>query len=270
MTNSCATDVPAPDEPEDEPSLMGAIWGGRSKEVAQWLTHGHKVDWTADRGTTLPLHWCTFQGHKLTAGVLLAAAGVAVNGVDVWGLSPLHWAVFGGHADLVELLLEARADVNQVQKVVFADTPLHYACGKYGDLPLVKLLCSYGATRDGREVGIATRQGLAEIAAWLESTADCTTPLHHPTLVPPHRALALLSAGANLRAARAPGERTPFSIARELEAQGSTPDGSTAWLLLHAAEPPPAEESVAIKFRIGSWKAILTCTLRILHAPSDA
>ena len=55
--------------------------------------------------------------------------------------------------------------------------------------------------------------------------------------MPPPRARALLRAGADLHAARIPGACTPLSRARELAAAGDAPEGSTAWLLLRAAEP---------------------------------
>ena len=68
-------------------------------------------------------------------------------------------------------------------------------------------------------------------------TARFTTALHHLVLVPPSRARGLLRAGADIHAANAPGAPTPLSLARELAASGGAPEGSTAWLVLHAADP---------------------------------
>jgi hypothetical protein len=72
-------------------------------------------------------------------------------------------------------------------------------------------------------------------------TADLITALHYIVppndLVPPPRARALLRAGADINAARGANGTTPVHPARELEAEGNAPDGSTARLILRAAGP---------------------------------
>lgn len=107
---------------------------------------------------------------------------------------------------------------------------------RYGRLELVKLLCSYGAIRDGREVAIAQSRGNAATAAWLAANVDNVTALHHADLVPPERARSLLRSGSDIHAARAPGCATPLSRALELEKNGRAPRGSTSSLIIEQSK----------------------------------
>ena len=81
---------------------------------------------------------------------------------------------------------------------------------------------------------IATLSGHAAIAAWLASTRQWSTPLHHLTIINAVRARALLRDGADLHATAAPGGPTPFSLARAVQAPAT---GSPAALVLQAAAP---------------------------------
>jgi hypothetical protein len=157
----------------------------------------------------------------------------------------LHRAANNGHAEVAKLLLEAGAEVNIDNDD--GESPLLRAARR-GRLNLVKLLCSYGAKRRGNEgaaAGAAALQGNHPghnaVVAWLLDTADLITALHYIVppndLVPPPRARALLRAGADLNAARGANGSTPVHLARELEAEGNAPDGSTARLILRAAGP---------------------------------
>jgi len=199
------------------------------------LQAGADVNTVNEYGWT-PLHFAAEYG-SLDLAELLLQAGAEVNAVGRHGLTPLHFAAGYGNLDFAELLLQAGADVNAVDEDGW--TPLRFAT--CGHLALVKLLCSYGATRNGEEVEKATDWGHPETAAWLTSTADYTTPLHYilppNDLIPPPRARALLRAGADIRAARTAGGPTPLRLARQLEAEGNAPDGSTARLILRAAGP---------------------------------
>jgi len=227
LTSSTLNPRPTPS------SLAEAIWWGDAAEVAGRLRRGEEVCWGARLNGRTPLHHVAQFGLAGVAEVLLDTAGVEVDRTDQGGWTPLHLAAFYGYPTIAELLLEAGAGVNRVNRA--GETPLLLA-SRFGLLRLVQLLSSYGATRDLREVRWATRFGRSETAAWLIATADCTTPLHHPTLVPPERARRLMRGGADLRAAIEPGGRTPLSLARELDASGDAPRGSTAWLVLRAAE----------------------------------
>ena len=82
---------------------------------------------------------------------------------------------------------------------------------------------------------VATNSNHHAIVAWLVSSRQWSTPLHHLTVLTATRALALLPAGADVRAAAAAGGPTPLSLARAKPAAGAVPDGSPAGLVLAAA-----------------------------------
>ena len=84
---------------------------------------------------------------------------------------------------------------------------------------------------------IATLQAQPAVAAWLETSRQWSTPLHHLSIIDGTRARALLRGGADLRAAAAAGGPTPLSLAQKLDAVGEAPDGSPARLVLKAARP---------------------------------
>ena len=199
---------------------------GHVAVVKLLLSAGADAD-AADQHGCTALYSASLRRHAAVVH-LLVAAGADANRANHLGNAPLLAAVCSGRLDIAALLLEAAADVNRTSN---GETPLLFAVCS-GDLDLVKLLCSHGALRTGSEVAEATNDGFPRVAAWLASTADCITPLHYPTLVPPERARRLLRAGADLRAARSHGGHTPLSIACELSARGVAPTGSTARLII--------------------------------------
>ena len=84
-----------------------------------------------------------------------------------------------------------------------------------------QLLASYGAFRSlsigGQTISaqeLATNSNPHDIVAWLVSSRQWSTLLHHLTVLTAARARALLRAGADLRATAAPGSPTPRSRSR--------------------------------------------------------
>ena len=242
-----------PAEHRAQRTLMAAIWAGDAVGVAAGLEEGTAIDWAGmgpepDHGQhpIPPLHHAAAHGNVAVAKLLLGAGAQVneTNAAPLHGWMPLHFAACysyqeRGQPAVAELLLEERADPNSSSNTADG-TPLKIAVQTLGALDMVQLLCSYGATWQA-----ATAAGWGghieddDVTDWLTATADCITPLHHPTLVPPERARRLLRAGADLHAAREQGGRTPLSIARELKKSGDAPEGSTAWLVLRAAELRP-------------------------------
>ena len=218
---------------------LQAVWAGDACALATLLENGGEIKWSALKwtrsGWAPPLHYAARHGHTAVAKLLLGAGG-RVNSRTEDGETALFFATMAGHTDTVEMLLQAGADVEGGASR-HGYRPLNTAAC-CGELELVKLLCSHGARRTGGEGKAAAKRGHLETAAWLAATADYTTTLHYVALdlVPPTRARVLLRAGASLHAGRA-GGATPLSLARELEAQGKAPSGSTAWLILRAAGP---------------------------------
>ena len=79
----------------------------------------------------------------------------------------LHAAAEGGQLNMVELLLNARANINHADEE--GETPLMSAA-KAGELEVAKLLCTRGATRTGREVELALEEGHMLTAAWFTTS----------------------------------------------------------------------------------------------------
>ena len=89
------------------------------------------------------------------------------------GLSLLHYAAFLGHVDIVDLLLEAEADINKATKALGA-TPL-YLAAQEGQAEVVRLLLEAGAdikvalaeNAEATPLCIAAQKGHAELARLL-------------------------------------------------------------------------------------------------------
>lgn len=82
-----------------------------------------------------------------------------VNTCDEEGVYPIHWAADRGNLDIVDVLLENGANVNQKDNET-GQTALHYAtsCGHH---PCVKILLEYNADRDIRDHQMSTSLDLA-------------------------------------------------------------------------------------------------------------
>jgi hypothetical protein len=82
---------------------------------------------------------------------------------------------------------------------------------------------------------VATARGHEALAAWLVSSREWSTPLHHLTIISAARARALLRGGADLHAKHQPDGPTPLTLAQAMCAAGDAPAGSAAQLVLRAA-----------------------------------
>ena len=125
----------------------------------------------------------------------------------------------GADVPLVHALLEAGAPLeNGLPMETGATagcTPLLIACAT-GALQLVQLYSSYGAERaPPNAYYTASTAGTDEVRAWLQESADWSTPLHHASVVPVERTRALLRAGADLHAQARPGAPTPLQLAEQ-------------------------------------------------------
>ena len=94
----------------------------------------------------------------------LLSAAADVMATDARGYSALSVACFKGHARVVELLLDARADMEHVSE---GDRPLTLACRR-GRLEAAELLLARGAKPDARCRDQAAAKGHAEILELLE------------------------------------------------------------------------------------------------------
>ena len=102
----------------------------------------------------------------LSDGANVDALGLTVDGRGTrWNDSPLGWAVDGASFDVLQLLLDKKANPNRFAS--HGSTPLHLAAQR-GDLQAVKLLVSHGAdynlcSRDGVVNGNAVAWTLGHI-----------------------------------------------------------------------------------------------------------
>ena len=100
------------------------------------------------KGMTL-LHIACLNGHKevvnsiinLSLNELLHASDLSLNEVlhvsDLSGNTPLHLACEGGHEDIVHLLIDSGANINQTN--LEREVPTHVAV-QYGSINIVKML----------------------------------------------------------------------------------------------------------------------------------
>ena len=237
--------------PAEDSPLIDAARSGRISEATSLLTllaEGDTVNQTNRDGST-PLILASEFGCTQTVSVL-CAAGAAVDQANLGGDTPLILACEEGHTQTASVLVAAGAAVDKADNI--GRTPLFLAIDN-GHLAIAQLLISRGASRTisvlGQErtaMGRATRGGHTALAAWLTTSEQWITPLHHLSTMDAARARAHLRDGASLHAASATGGPTPLSLARAImlaagDAAGdvaSRDDGSTAAAhVLQAARP---------------------------------
>ncbi|MBI4323800.1 MAG: ankyrin repeat domain-containing protein, partial [Chloroflexi bacterium] len=217
--------------------LHFAAGNGRLAVVDLLLRRGAKVDATAGSGET-PLHLAALKGYAQVAKALIEA-GAAVNARTKGGprlssenlnyalegaASPLTLALRHGYLSVVELLLAAKADLNERDGQ--GNTPLLTAVDR-GQKTLVEILLDHGADVNGvsqrgvTALASAASQGNLEIVTLLLARKANVnlkdrsgfTPLHSPALAG-HKAVveALLAAGAEVNARSHQGD-TPLNMA---------------------------------------------------------
>ena len=188
----------------------------------------------------------------------------------------------GADVPLVHALLEAGAPLeNGLPMETGATagcTPLLIACAT-GALQLVQLYSSYGAERaPPNAYYTASTAGTDEVQAWLQESADWSTPLHHASVVPVERTRALLRAGADLHAQARPGAPTPLQLAeqsREHPGSQLVLAASLPWSPdTHALMPAMARARAVELMRLGHLLALQpgrfgTATQALVHVWRD-
>jgi FOG: Ankyrin repeat len=212
-------------------SLHVAAADNNVDELARILEAGAYADETDGTNWT-PLQFALLNGCE-EAACLLLRNGAEPDQFTESGLTVLQGAAYDGQEDIVAALLEAGAEVDLLSER--GETAL--SCAAHGGhLGTMALLCSYGASR-AAVVCKGCDQLIPEVAAWLQHTADYTTPLHHLCTVRPERALALLREGADIDFSVCAGAPTPLGLAHQLEHGVDSPEHSTPWLVLEASKP---------------------------------
>ena len=127
---------------EESPVLL-ASQEGALDVVKVLVKAGAEVCVTDNDGDTCLMHAVRF-GHTETARALLCMPEVDVNqsAGDAW--TALHTAVLEKHSSVVQVLIDAGADIEAKEDK--GRSPIHHACAcEVGELELVKMLVEAGA-----------------------------------------------------------------------------------------------------------------------------
>ena len=199
---------------------------GNAEMVGYLIDGGADKNATASSGSFSPLHIAASVGNADIVCVL-AEKGAALEQLAAHGLTALMAAA------QVEALIAGGADIDRATDTGY--TAIEFSAF-HGQHKTSQLLAMHGAAY-GDALELAMAQGHRELAEWLRQSAEWITPLHHLGMLTPECARALLRDGADLHARSLAGGPTPLSLARAAAAHGEAPAGSTAWLVLRAAAP---------------------------------
>ena len=138
-------DAGAEVEVKDKTGFSPLHWACRSGSLAVvkvLVKAGARVCVADNKGNgclTVAAH----HGHTETVRTLLCMPEVDVNQSNDSGFTALHHAVFEKHSDVVQLLIDAGADIDEKYAVMDV-APLRCAC-EVGELEIVKMLVEAGA-----------------------------------------------------------------------------------------------------------------------------
>ncbi len=173
--------------------LAQAIRAGSRRNVEVLPQYNVRIEQTLEEQIQQILHaepltYHTILGHRAQVETILRSR--AIIPAQAEEMTPLHWAAARGHSDIIELLLNAQAQINAQDENEMR--PLHLAA-QNGHTNLIPLLIQHGADPHAQD-------------------SDHYTPLHHATLrghTP--TAQALIEAGAHVNIALVPEQ--PLHVA---------------------------------------------------------
>jgi ankyrin repeat protein len=125
-------------------NYASAAYHGVLEIVELFLTNKASADSQNAEGWT-PLHAASEQGHMDIVQFLVKDSKAKVNVLNKQGTTPLYHAVTANKKQVVAFLLKHGADVNLGKKGGWK--PLHSACRKVG-ADIVRLLVEYNAEID--------------------------------------------------------------------------------------------------------------------------
>lgn len=89
-------------------------------------------------------------GDEERVRTLIESFPESINAYSPDGFYPLGLAAFFGHSKIVEYLIDAGADVNQVADNALKVAPIHAAVSN-GDIEIVKMLLEHGADANAKQ-----------------------------------------------------------------------------------------------------------------------
>ena len=163
-------DIEARDNSDGRTPLHVVSQRGHIRAVEVLIRAGAGVCYTNDGNTCLVL--AAGNGHTETVRTLLYTPEMDVNQSNTLGFTPLHLAVLKKHSNVVQVLINAGADIEA--KGFDGSSPLHCVC-EVGELEIAKMLVEAGAdvcvVDDSSETSLirSARDGYTEIVRYLAS-----------------------------------------------------------------------------------------------------
>ena len=151
--------------PPSPTMLHHAVGSGDVEWVRQVLAEiPGLINQQHSRGNLAPLHEAVDDGHAEIVKVLIDA-GADLNNQRFDGRTPLHMAVSRNSINIVKALLDARAYIDHVDYNYI--TPLHIAVS-LGHRDIVELLLSEGASLHARKRHDVTPLHMAASSGWVD------------------------------------------------------------------------------------------------------
>ncbi|WP_342273365.1 ankyrin repeat domain-containing protein [Spiroplasma endosymbiont of Acasis viretata] len=120
----------------------------------KWLNENFKIDSNIEDKETFcsPLYYAV-NNNNIEIVKLLLENDADINEQDINGSTPLHWAIECNNIEIVKLLLENDADINEQD--INGCAPLHWAI-ECNNIEIVKLLLENDADINAQEKSLAT------------------------------------------------------------------------------------------------------------------
>lgn len=143
-------------EAEMADGLPSYIKRGSVEEERYWQTHrNHKKHAKEDSFTTgsTPAHIAAQEGDAKQLGQVIEKMGHLLDAKDANGWTPLHEGARAGHEDVVKLLVDHGANINERTREGKGETPLYWSIKENGeDHPVSKLLAELGGLSIGPDL----------------------------------------------------------------------------------------------------------------------